>query len=402
MPYRAKKTIIIDEKKYNKQYSIKSSVEDYVEYINARNGGTKGKIAERKINTYRRKKSDLGKFTEFLKDSKYDIRFTFQINNEVIDDFQKYIYALKKPNGEEFAPNSKISFFTSFKSYVQYLALHNAIRKETYIYVENADTFTFSKRNIQMEEETGYLTPSQIRKMYNNIEKYYKHSGRYRRNVSIFMLLLHGLRRDEIRTLKWRDIDFDNGVIKVYRKKVTKQNTIYINIDTLKALKSYFDVLTIDLQHKDCYVFPGQTLADNIQTWEGAKPISSNTIGDIVSKISEDELDSEGKPITARTFRKTFTVQNMKLGNTLNLIQTYTQHTLGVLQKNYATYIQNAELNPEASVERYFDFVFNGKEDDLSYLTVNDVIKNDRLNKELEEYYFKSFMNKLSNIKAGI
>ena len=48
MPYRAKKTVIIDEKKYNKQYTIKNSIEDYVEYINARNGGTKGKIAEQK------------------------------------------------------------------------------------------------------------------------------------------------------------------------------------------------------------------------------------------------------------------------------------------------------------------------------------------------------------------
>ena len=390
--------VFIDDRRYNLKYSIVKSIEEYVESVNMYNGGSSSVIRETKKNTYERKKSDLKKFLNFLETKNYDIKYTIHINQLIIEEYTKYLYMLKKPDGSEYSINSRNSFFTSFKSYLTYLATKNAIKREAYQYIDNHNIATRSKKSAQIESEIGFLHTHQITKLYNNIDKYYKANIDLNRNKALFMLLLHGFRRDEIRNLKWNDINFEKSTARIYSQKTSKVNTVYLNTDTMNALKEHRNVLTADLLTFESYVFAGYVNQRGKMVRVGYKQICENTIANMIRTIAEDEKDSEGKEITARTFRKTFTVVNLSLGNKLTLIQTYTKHTLPVLQKNYSTYFANEELNPRQAIEKYFNNIFNRRDTSLDDLKIEDIVSNTALNEKLKKYYFNLFMQTLKKI----
>ena len=84
-------------------------------------------------------------------------------------------------------------------------------------------------------EDNQYLSQDELKRFFANIE------GRNRkRDTCLFMLMYrHGLRVSEALALRWDDIDFTRGHIRIRRKKNGISGEHPLARDLLKVLRSY-------------------------------------------------------------------------------------------------------------------------------------------------------------------
>lgn len=375
--YAKAKPVLMDKENIRRNYNIDKSVEDFLDVIESFENRDKNR-QKRCGDSYNRKKSDLKKFIEFRNIYYKKVVFTYNISQEMIHDYLFYLQNLKKVKGrknETLSANTIIAYFHSLNAYVRFLAENNAIRENVYRYVYNNNFVDSQKKNISLEQ--GFLTREQILEIYKNTEMY-KTKGNYYRNRAIIGLLLHGFRRGEIINLKWKDINLDTGIATVTLYKVRKKIAVRLADFALDDLKKYFDSLNLDKKNKTNFIF---------ETCHG-NPIGKNKVRDIVSCLTEDMTDSEGKNITTRTFRKTFVNLNIMLNYPINFIQLYTNHTTAVLQKYYQKIRPNVQIDNTDYINSYFNYINTGKRE-MQKIELEDVLQNEEL------------MGKLTNIILG-
>lgn len=95
--------------------------------------------------------------------------------------------------------------------------------------------------------------------------------------------------------------------------------------------------------------------------------------------MTEGMTDSQGKPITTRTFRKTFVNINMLLNFPLHHIQNYTAHTTAVLQKHYQQMFPSIKIDTNTDfINEYFSYLKDGTVVKPK-IDINDVLKDEEL-----------------------
>ncbi len=147
------------------------------------------------------------------------------------------------------------------------------------------DPLTYSDKGVKKEGLPKYLTPSEQEKLIKAAQEgmhrkriwFYSKQRSY---VLILLLLEAGLRIAEACSLKWEDVNFEEGILKV-RGKGDKERIAVLSNQLLAALKEYFNrVNVIDLETK---VRAGiQARGLNLRKVAEETGISFLTVSDIV------------------------------------------------------------------------------------------------------------------------
>lgn len=127
-----------------------------------------------------------------------------------------------------------------------------------------------------------------------------------------------GLRRSEVCSLGWGDIDLSNGVVKVENGKGRKGRTVVIGINTRRALLAYRRTV---IHTDDTPLF---------QTYDGLrlKPLGLRSVFNRLSKRTELH-------ITPHALRRTFATLSVKAGMNLLHLQAMLGHSSLDMTRRY-------------------------------------------------------------------
>lgn len=387
MGYIKSNPVAMDTNSLKRNYKLEDAINDFIMTIDVRSNQNKN-IERCKSDSYNRKKSDLKKLIAFRDENYKNVKYTVNITREFARDYTFYLQNLKKEKGKDkgspVAPNTRITCFQSFKAFITYLAKSNSIREDVYRYIYNSSFLDAEKEHVVCEQ--GFLTREQVIEIYERTEKF-KNKGVYYRNRAILGLLLHGFRRSEIIDLKWKDVDFDTKVANIILYKVRKKISVKLSDFVIEDLKAHYQSLTDDMQHKTSYIFATRT----------GNSMTTVYLRDIVMKMTEGMTDSEGKPVSTRTFRKTFVNINMLLNFPLHHIQNYTAHTTAVLQKHYQQMFPALKIDMNDDyINKYFNYLKSG-EIEKPKIELDDVLKDEELMGKLTNIIMSRMMKTVEN-----
>lgn len=139
----------------------------------------------------------------------------------------------------------------------------------------------------------------------------------------IFIVMIDaGFRINEASVLKWSDIDFDNGVIYLYRSKVSNEDFIPMTRRLRMTLLARQDVVDGE------YVFPGR--------YGGHKTPGNN-------KALESAFKRAGlTDVTSHNLRKTFSTRLLNRGAAITDVQHLLGHaSVKTTEKAYAAFVKN-------------------------------------------------------------
>ncbi len=129
------------------------------------------------------------------------------------------------------------------------------------------------------------------------------------RNKTMIMILLNtGLRSSEMANLKWRDIGLISGQVKVIEGKGLKDRILYIDEDTLEALKVWRE-RQLENWGETPYVFTTR----NLRTLNGSEVRSMITNYSKKAKID--------KHITTHNLRHTFATDLLRDSKNIRIVQ---------------------------------------------------------------------------------
>lgn len=181
--------------------------------------------------------------------------------------------------------------------------------------------------NTTSERDRHALTPAQVDKI---LRVWSGDTLTHKRNKAIIaVLFMTGMRRSEVASLQWQDIDLEQGIIHIRAGKGDKARDVAMSgsfaIDALLLWK--------DLCGTRHYVFP--SLAKGGKFGEDA-PTHSQTIYDVV-KQTEKQSGIQFSPHTAR---RTFITEALDTGTTLADVQAQAGHTQESTTLRYARPIE--------------------------------------------------------------
>lgn len=152
-----------------------------------------------------------------------------------------------------------------------------------------------------------------------------------RNRALIAVLALAALRRAEAAALRWRDVDFDNGVITVRHGKGDKTREVPLAGDL--ALKALRDWQGLQRRHRQDagreYIFCAVGKGDKV----GAdKPITGTDVYRIVKATEK----LAGVAFAPHDLRRTFITEALATGTPLATVQAAAGHAQGATTLRYA------------------------------------------------------------------
>lgn len=168
------------------------------------------------------------------------------------------------------------------------------------------------------------LAPSQADKV---LKVWNAPSNTHRRNQALIAVLALGaLRRAEAASLRWSDIDFENGVVTVRHGKGDKNREVPLAGDlALDALKRWQECLPTWREWVFCPLIKGDKVGAD-------KPIDGTDVYRIV-KATEAHSGVEFKP---HDLRRTFITEALATGTPLATVQAAAGHSRGDTTLRYA------------------------------------------------------------------
>lgn len=158
-----------------------------------------------------------------------------------------------------------------------------------------------------------------------------------RNRALIAVLALSGIRRSEAATLRWRDIDFDNGVITVVHGKGDKRREAPLAGDlALEALRGWHMAQPTDYQ----YVFT------SVQRW-GVVGADAPITGTDVYRIVEETEQRTGIEFNPHDLRRTFITEALDRGASLATVQAAAGHARGETTLRYAKTVDARKARQE-------------------------------------------------------
>lgn len=259
--------------------------------------------------------SDLNKLNEYYK-KKDLLKLTY-------NDLIKYIESL-----DDMAPTSISRNISSIKTFYTYFVKTNKILSSP------ADLIKEPKLGTHLPT---YLTNEEINKLLD-IDVTDKYSAR---NKAILELMYaSGLRISEVVSLEFKNIDFDDCIVRVVGKG-SKERIIPINDVAIEALKNYINNYRPELLIKgdNNYLFINNH----------GQPMTRQAIFKIIKK----ECDRSGitKNISPHTIRHTFATHLLENGADLRVIQELLGHS-DISTTQIYTHISNEKL--KSDYKEYF------------------------------------------------
>ncbi len=218
-------------------------------------------------------------------------------------------------------------------------ALFNYCIESEYISKSPAKKLKLQKEDTRIE----VFTDEQIYQMlgyYRRLKTRDKRLFASRDYMLIVLLLGTGIRRTEVVNLKWKDVDFENNLIKVFGKNRSVES-IVITEKLKKELSSY-------------YMFLKSYFKDDIQyviTDRYGKQITQNGIHMIMRGLKE-KMNFKEVRVSCHTFRHTFCHRLAMSGMSAFAIQKMMRHkNINVTMRYVAMWgnelrKQNDEFNP--------------------------------------------------------
>jgi integrase len=172
-----------------------------------------------------------------------------------------------------------------------------------------------------------YLTDAEEQKILKELDPclvkdpYHKKSRQAARDIFILMVD-GGFRINEASIMKWSDVDFDNGVIYLYRTKVSNDDFIPMTIRLRATLLNRQKFVEGE------YVFPGR--------FGGHKTIQNN-------RAMEAAFGRAGvTDVSSHNLRKTFATRLLSRGAAITDVQHLLGHaSVKTTEKAYAAFVKN-------------------------------------------------------------
>ena len=259
--------------------------------------------------------SDLNKLNAY-----FDNKDLLKLSNK---DLEKYITTL-----EEYAPSTVSRNISSIKGFYTYL---NKIGK-----IDNNPSELIKEPKLGRHLPT-YLTIEEINHLLD-IE--IKNNFDYRNKAILELMYATGLRISEVVDLEFKNIDFDDCIIRVMGKG-SKERIVPINDYALDALKEYLDIArpSMLIKGENNYLFINN---------HGNK-MTRQAIFKIIKK--ECELKGINKNISPHTLRHTFATHLLENGADLRVIQELLGHS-DISTTQIYTHVSNEKLKHD--YEEYF------------------------------------------------
>lgn len=197
--------------------------------------------------------------------------------------------------------------------------------------------------NSAQERERRALTPAEADRLLREADRRVDRAGDHERvkairdRAIVATLLLTGLRRAELRALKWRDVDFANGVITVRHGKGDKAREVAIYSQAaLEALRAW------QMEQPRGY----ETVITRVRrggVHEADQPVDTTTIWRVVSDTAEAAGIGHLKP---HDLRRTLATELLATGDPVHHVQAQLGHT------NASTTLDNYAVSVDARQRR--------------------------------------------------
>jgi integrase len=160
----------------------------------------------------------------------------------------------------------------------------------------------------------------------------------HRRNHALICLLaLGGIRRSEAAALRWRDVDFANGVIAIRHGKGDKAREVPLAGDlALEALKAWQMTQEMGREYVFCAIRKGNYLSVD-------RPIT----GIDVYRVVEATVDASGIEFKPHDLRRTFITEALATGTPLATVQAAAGHARGETTLGYAQAVNARQARKE-------------------------------------------------------
>jgi integrase/recombinase XerD len=139
------------------------------------------------------------------------------------------------------------------------------------------------------------------------VKKMIEETDNMKHKLIIMFLYYAGLRLDEVRNLKWQDIDFDRGVIHLKTAKGGRERVVFLHRKLVDALKIY------GVKKEDLVFIP-----------RGGGRYSKRTIQQVVKAASKKA--GIKKNVTPHTLRHSFATHLLEAGVDIRYIQELLGH----------------------------------------------------------------------------
>jgi integrase len=166
----------------------------------------------------------------------------------------------------------------------------------------------FYKNTLKRERA---LTEDEVKKLIEACPPYLK--------PIVISAIYTGLRKGDILSLKWKDVDLEKGVIQVIEKKTEKTRNIALNNDMRTLLKS--------LRVRGDYVFPGK----NGKPFKDVKKSFQSALEDAGIEQSKDRR----KKIVFHTLRHTCISLLTERGADTTMVKNYVAHASEQMTEHY-------------------------------------------------------------------
>lgn len=307
----------------------------------------KGKIG---VSTWKNGISYLNQFEEYLllehkgtHGEHKELIYVSEINEDLLIDFRKYRLLAKKKTTTVNKTLSPILQACEYACQLGYVSHHlNAALQD--LYMKEEDRLDDEENNIK------YLRQEQLEELvaaYDAVEQ-----PRRKEFLEMWLFAFHacGMRMVDVMTLRWKDIDFKNRVIRKVQVKTRNRNTIPLNEPVFRILdkwKGRNKVFVFDLLPENFDLNDNEAIYRRRNSW-------NNTINTSLRAISH-ELKWK-QDLTFHVARHTWSVLALATGADISEISRLLGHTTtGVTERVYAEFLPD---NLASVVDKLgFDFV---------------------------------------------
>jgi integrase len=182
--------------------------------------------------------------------------------------------------------------------------------------------------------EGKVLKPSEVYQLLASLDTSTRQGLRDR--AIVVLLFFYGLRRFEVAKLKWQDINFETGIIRVQGKGREDSNQYddvpTINDNALQMLRAWRDACPLERD----YAFPTVNKADNFGQ---DRPLHERSINKIVERLGIDFHSHDG--------RRTIITHMINQGAKLQDVQRFARHKHASTTLRYAKAKEARELGEE-------------------------------------------------------
>ncbi|WP_327050563.1 tyrosine-type recombinase/integrase [Halomicrococcus gelatinilyticus] len=273
-------------------------IEEFLEDVQAANS----------TNTYKVRKSDLGKYEEWLQEQDID----------VLEASPRNVHRYLRQASAELSDNTVRRRITSINLLYDFLEQWDEIDANPMAELERSDYTNTRSTKKHDKADISYVTKEQVEEMAANVP-----GPKVRNELLIRLLWQTGVRRSEAATIKLENIDRDNRSIRIWAPKTQEWRTVFYQPSLDSLLRAYLDggerarfLTAADSE----YLFVSRKVAHirGRQVGRIVRKAASNA--GIQSTLYTDAKGEERRAVTAHSIRHGHAVHALKQGINIKVL----------------------------------------------------------------------------------